>query len=68
MANKFLTPIQVKTRLVEAGRPTTVSSVRRWCEKGFGIKIMGRWCIPEERVAELEAMLHPEAAAGRCGE
>jgi hypothetical protein len=48
MTNNTLTPAQAAARLAEAGRRTTPSTVRRWCEKGFGIKIMGRWCIPEE--------------------
>jgi predicted site-specific integrase-resolvase len=33
----------------------TDATVRRWCKReGFGIRLMGRWRIPETRVAEIE--------------
>jgi len=39
-------------RLNEVGLPVTASSIRRWCaQEGFGIRLMGRWRIPETRIA-----------------
>ena len=36
----------------------TDATVRRWCEhKGFGIRLMGRWRIPETFVAKIESDL-----------
>lgn len=36
----------------------TPATVRRWCEtSGFGIRLMGRWRIPETRIAEIERNL-----------
>jgi Helix-turn-helix domain len=36
----------------------TPATVRRWCEtSGFGIRLMGRWRIPENRIAEIERNL-----------
>jgi hypothetical protein len=57
MTKNTLTPAQAADRLADAGRPTTASTVRRWCAEGFGTKVMGRWCISKERVAELEQEL-----------
>ena len=57
MPNKTFFPSETATRLTKAGRPTSESSVRRWCSQGFGIRLMGRWRIPETRVAELERKL-----------
>jgi hypothetical protein len=63
MENKTISPSETATRLSKAGCPTSESSVRRWCSQGFGIRLMGRWRIPETRVAELERKL---CAAGNC--
>ena len=60
-----ISPIETVARLRQAGFPTTTSSVRRWCLQGFGIRLMGRWRIPEQRVAELERKLRD---AGDCSE
>ena len=65
MQNKIISPSETATRLSKAGCPTSESSVRRWCSEGFGIRLMGRWRIPETRVAELERKL---SAAGNCHE
>ena len=35
----------------------TGSTVRNWCKLGFGIRLMGRWRIPETRIAEIEGDL-----------
>ncbi len=36
----------------------TPATVRRWCEtSGFGVRLMGRWRIPENRIAEIERNL-----------
>jgi hypothetical protein len=49
---------QAAVRLNEVGLPITASSIRRWCAlEGFGIRLMGRWRIPETRIAELEHKL-----------
>ena len=41
----------------------TEATVRRWCaEQGFGVRLMGRWRIPEIRVAELEHQLRGDQA------
>jgi len=49
---------QAAVRLNEVGLPITASSIRRWCAlEGFGIRLMGRWRIPESRIAELEHKL-----------
>jgi hypothetical protein len=49
---------QAAARLNEVGLPVTASSIRRWCaQEGFGIRLMGRWRIPEIRIAELEHKL-----------
>ena len=65
MQNKTISPSETATRLTKAGSPTTESSVRRWCSQGFGIRLMGRWRIPETRVADLERKL---LAAGNSHE
>jgi hypothetical protein len=49
---------QAAVRLNEVGLPITASSIRRWCaQEGFGVRLMGRWRIPERRVVELEHKL-----------
>jgi len=63
MQNKTISPTETAIRLSKAGCPTSESAVRRWCSQGFGIRLMGRWRIPETRVAELERKLR---AAGDC--
>jgi hypothetical protein len=54
----MLSPGEAATRLQQAGLPITPTSVRRWCQDdGFGIRLMGRWRISDERIAELEEKL-----------
>lgn len=36
----------------------TDATVRRWCsEQGFGLRLFGRWRIPEAKVVEFENRL-----------
>ena len=54
----MLSPGEAATRLQQAGLPITPTSVRRWClDDGFGIRLKGRWRIPDERIADLEKRL-----------
>jgi hypothetical protein len=54
-APTMLSPGEAATRLQEAGLPITPTSVRRWCQDdGFGVRLMGRWLIPDARVVDLE--------------
>lgn len=43
------------------------ATVRRWCEtSGFGIRLMGRWRIPENRIAAFERSLSEAGGMPSC--
>lgn len=53
MESSSITTTQAAARL-----GVTTATIRRWCEaSGFGIRLMGRWRIPENRIAEIERNL-----------
>jgi hypothetical protein len=52
---------EAAARLNDAGLPVTANSIRRWCSEGFGIRFMGRWRIPADKIAELEGKLRRAA-------
>ena len=48
----------ISTTKVAKRLNVTPATVRRWCEtSGFGVRLMGRWRIPENRIAEIERSL-----------
>jgi len=52
------TPQQAARRLSQAtGRPVTEATVRRWCRSGLGLRVAGRWSLPERAIADVEQKL-----------
>jgi excisionase family DNA binding protein len=42
----------------------TGSTIRRWCEQeNFGVRLGGRWRIPETKIAEIESNLRGDGSA-----
>ena len=59
-------PPQAADRLRSAGYPITPVSVRTWCAtKGFGIRVMNRWRIPDANIRAIEQEL-AAARASSC--
>ena len=53
-----LSTIGISTTKAAKRLGVTEQTVRRWCETSdFGIRLMGRWRIPENRIAEIERNL-----------
>jgi predicted site-specific integrase-resolvase len=57
------TPIAISTTEAAQRLDVTGATVRRWCEReNFGVRLMGRWRIPETKIAELENKLSGSGA------
>lgn len=58
---KTHSPPKAAALITEAGYPITDVSVRTWCAtRGFGIKVMSRWRVPD---ANIRAIVQKLAAA-----